>query len=145
MFQAFDFTAEIGTEMPGSGSFAAERRSHIPREDLKLLAEIGVLALARERGEAARPIFELLELEQPDNAAGPIGIAMIEAAQGRDREAFARLRRAIAEKRRCVTEAKAVLCVFLAGFGRAGEAKALRREVLRGPDCGARRLVAAYC
>jgi len=31
------------------------------------------------------------------------------------------------------------------GFGRAAEAKALRRDLLRGPDCGARRLVASYC
>jgi thioredoxin-like negative regulator of GroEL len=144
MFQAFDFTATID-EMPVTeiGSFSKESR--IAPEDLKCLTEIGVLALARERGDAARPIFELLDVEQPDNAAGPIGLAMIEVAQGNDRAAFARLRRAIIERNRCISEAKAVLCVFLMGFGRAAEAKSLRRDLLRGPDCGARRLVASYC
>lgn len=142
MFQAFDFTAAIG-EAPVTDIGAIARTHRISREDLRMLTEVGVIALAREKGAAARPIFDLLDAEQPDNAAGPIGIAMIEIAQGRDREAFARLRRAIAERQRCVAEAKAVLCVFLAKFGRASEAKPLRRELLRGPDCGARRLVAA--
>lgn len=142
MFQAFDFTAAVG-EMPVTDIDAIMRPTRIPPEDLKLLTEVGVFALAREKGEAARPIFELLDIEQEDNAAGAIGLAMIEVAQGRDRKAFARLRRAIDEKSRCVAEAKAVLCVFLNSFGRASEAKALRRELMRGPDCGARRLVAA--
>jgi thioredoxin-like negative regulator of GroEL len=143
MFQAFDFTASFDDVPMGDASPLVAKR--VSPQDLKVLTEIGVLALARERGEAARPIFELLEREQPDNAAGAIGLAMIEVAQGSDRSAFARLRRAIAEKQRCVSEAKAVLCVFLTGFGRAAEAKILRRELLRGPDCGARRLVASYC
>ena len=120
-------------------------QSRISASDLRCLTEVGVLALARERGEAARPIFELLDAEQGDNAAGPIGLAMIEIAQGNDRAAFARLRCAITERKRCISEAKAVLCVFLMGFGRAAEAKTLRRELMRGPDCGARRLVASYC
>lgn len=144
MFQAFDFTASFD-EMPPQGSQETSSQARISREDLRFLTEIGVLALARERGEAARPIFELLDVEQSDNAAGPIGLAMIEAAQGNDRAAFARLRCAIAERRRCVSEAKAVLCIFLMGFGRAAEAKNLRRDLMRGPDCGARRLVASYC
>lgn len=143
MFQAFDFTASLD-EMPATEIGAVNSRVRISAQDLRLLTEIGVIALARERGEAARPIFDLLDAEQPDNAAGPIGIAMIEITQGNDRSGFARLRRAIAERDRCVSEAKAVLCIFLAGFGRASEAKALRRELLRGPDCGARRLVASY-
>lgn len=144
MFQAFDFTASFD-EMPMGSDAALAAQKRVSAADLKMLTEIGVLALARERGEAARPIFELLDAEQRDNAAGAIGLAMIEVAQGNDRAAFARLRRAVAEKRRCVSEAKAVLCVFLMGFGRAAEAKILRRELLRGPDCGARRLVASYC
>ena len=144
MFQAFDFTASFEeVPMPDVGQMPSA--SQVSPEDLKILTEIGVIALARERGEAARPIFELLDAEQGDNAAGAIGLAMIEAASGNDRAAFARLRCAIAERRRCVTEAKAVLCVFLMGFGRAAEAKTLRRELMRGPDCGARRLVASYC
>ena len=69
---------------------------------------------------------------------------MIEVSAGRERDAFARLRRAIATKRLCVREAKAVLAVFLMGFGRQAEAKALRRDVMRGPDCGARRLLMSY-
>lgn len=144
MFQAFDFTATLD-DVPVTDVSGGATASKISRQDMKRLTEIGVLALARERGEAARPIFELLDFEQPDNAAGAIGLAMIEVAQGNDRAAFARLRKAIAERGRCVSEAKAVLCVFLMGFGRASEAKILRRELLRGPDCGARRLVAAYC
>lgn len=131
--------------MPVPGMDRVSSASRISKKDLRTLTEIGVIALARERGEAARPIFELLDIEQEDNAAGPIGLAMIEAGQGNDRAAFARLRCAIQERSRCVSEAKAVLCVFLMGFGRAAEAKSLRRELLRGPDCGARRLVASYC
>lgn len=145
MFQAFDFTASFEDTPPCDGVESVSSSPRISRRDLRTLTEIGVLALACERGEAARPIFELLDVEQSDNAAGPIGLAMIEAVQGKERAAFARLRCAIAERRRCVNEAKAVLCVFLMGFGRAAEAKALRRELLRGPDCGARRLVASYC
>jgi len=144
LFQAFDFTASFD-EAPMHGVDRVSSATRISKKDLRALTEIGVLALARERGEAARPIFELLDIEQSDNAAGPIGLAMIEAAQGNDRAAFARLRCAIAERSRCVSEAKAVLCVFLMGFGRAAEAKSLRRDLLRGPDCGARRLVASYC
>jgi len=124
LFQAFDFTASF-EEPPMSGIDRVSSSPRISKKDLRTLTEIGVIALARERGEAARPIFELLDVEQEDNAAGPIGLAMIEAAQGNDRAAFAR--------------------VFLIGFGRAAEAKPLRRELLRGPDCGARRLVASYC
>ena len=144
MFQAFDFTASFD-EMPIEQSAVLAGQKKIAPQDLKLLTEVGVLALARERGESARPIFELLDVEQGDNAAGAIGLAMIEVAQGNDRAAFARLRRAITERERCVSEAKAVLCVFLMGFGRAAEAKILRRDLLRGPDCGARRLVASFC
>lgn len=144
MFHAFDFTASFD-EVPMSDADVMLTRPCISPKDLRCLTEIGVLALARERGESARPIFELLDIEQKDNAAGPIGLAMIEVAQGKDRAAFARLRSAIAERQRCVSEAKAVLCVFLMGFGRAAEAKILRKELLRGPDCGARRLVASYC
>lgn len=144
MFQAFDFTASFD-EIPMSSVEGVSAEARISPKDLRTLTEVGVMALARERGEAARPIFELLDIEQGDNAAGPIGLAMIEAAQGKDRAAFARLRCAITERSRCVDEAKAVLCVFLMGFGRAAEAKTLRRELLRGPDCGARRLVASYC
>lgn len=144
MFQAFDFTASFDS-LPVAEFDDSATQSRISPDDMRMLTEIGVLALARERGEAARPVFELLDIEQRDNAAGAIGLAMIEVASGSDRAAFARLRRAISEKKKCVSEAKAVLCVFLTGFGRAAEAKILRRELLRGPDCGARRLVASYC
>ncbi len=143
MFQAFDFTASFDEDAM-AGSAAGSRHARISSSDLRDLTEIGVLALARERGEAAKPIFELLDSEQGDNAAGAIGLAMIEVAQGNDRAAFARLRCAIAEKQRCISEAKGVLCVLLMGFGRAAEAKSLRKDLLRGPDCGARRLVASY-
>lgn len=144
MFQAFDFTASF-EEVAYNDTELFKRESRICLKDLHCLTEVGVLALARERGEQARPIFELLDAEQSDNAAGPIGLAMIEISQGKDRAGFARLRCAIKERKRCVSEAKAVLCVFLMGFGRAVEAKALRREIMRGPDCNARRLVASYC
>ncbi len=142
MFEAFDFTAAIH-EAP-IGVVEPVDDSKIAKEDLKLLCEVGVLAMAVDRGHEALPIFELLDLEQPHNAAGPIGIAMIEVASGRERDAFARLRRAITNRTLCVNEAKAVLTVFLTGFGRHAEAKMLRKEILRGPDCGARRLVSAY-
>jgi len=144
VFQAFDFTASFDDALP-IGVDAVSSEASVSKKDLKILTEIGMLALVRERGEAARPIFELLDAEQNDNAAGSIGLAMIEAVQGRERAAFARLRCAIAERSRCVCEAKAVLCILLMGFGRVAEAKALRRELLRGPDCGARRLVASFC
>jgi len=97
LFQAFDFTASFD-EAPMPGADRVSSASHISQKDLRALTEIGVLALARERGEAARPIFELLDVEQSDNAAGPIGLAMIEAAQGNDRAAFARLRCAAKQK-----------------------------------------------
>lgn len=143
MLDAFDFTTSIGerplVEVDGVGSESA-----IDPADLKLLCEVGVLAMAVERGPESRPIFELLAREQPENAAGPIGLAMIDVVRGREREAFSRLREAIRKCDRCVREAKAVLCVLLTGFGRGDEARALRKELLRGPDSGARRLVAAY-
>ena len=142
MLEVFDFTAvDVPPPCPEAASVPSEA---VSREDLKLLCEIGVLALAIERGEEALPIFRLIDAQQPHNAAGSIGIAMIEVATGREREAFARLRRAIATRKLCVREAKAVLAVFLMGFGRHAEAKPLRRDILRGPDCGARRLVLSY-
>ncbi len=144
MLEAFDFTALDHAPACPEGSHPAPEARAVTRADLKLLCEVGVLALAMERGEAALPIFELLDSEQPHNAAGAIGIAMIEATAGRERDAFARLRTAIATRRLCVREAKAVLVVLLMGFGRHGEAKPLRREILRGPDCGARRLIQTY-
>lgn len=144
MLEAFDFTAlEAPASMPEMGGGMSVREC-VTREDLKLLCEIGVISLAFERGEEAMPIFQLLDEEQPHNAAGAIGIAMIEVAAGRERDAFARLRRSIATRRLCVREAKAVLAIFLIGFGRHAEAKGLRRDVLRGPDCGARRLMQSY-
>ncbi len=146
VFEAFDFTT-IGDSDALQASSLPEPEapvSSVTREDLKLLCEVGVLALAIERGEEALPIFELIDAEQSYNAAGSIGIAMIEVAAGRERDAFARLRRAIATKKLCVREAKAVLAIFLMGFGRQAEAKALRREIMRGPDCGARRLILSY-
>jgi len=144
MLGAFDFTTlESGAAMPhpdGEGGVSPP----VSREDLKLLCEIGVLALAIERGDEALPIFRFIDREQPHNAAGSIGIAMVEVASGRERDAFARLRRSIATRHVCVREAKAVLAIFLMGFGRHAEAKGLRREILRGPDCGARRLIQSY-
>ena len=144
MLEAFDFTTIDVPPPCVEGVAGAPERPGVSREDLKLLCEIGVLALAIERGEEAMPIFRLIDSEQPHNAAGPIGIAMVEVATGRERDAFARLRRAIATRRLCVREAKAVLAVFLMGFSRHAEAKPLRRELLRGPDCGARRLIQSY-
>jgi len=144
MLGAFDFTT-VDTPHSFSGAEASDDDSApVSREDMKLLCEIGVLALAIERGEDALPIFKFIDAEQPHNAAGAIGIAMIEVAAGRERDACARLRSAIATRRLCVREAKAVLVVFLMGFGRHAEAKNLRRELLRGPECGARRLIQTY-
>ena len=144
MLEAFDFTTFEPSAPPVDPEAAFATSEGVSRDDLKLLCEIGVLALAIERGEEAMPIFRLIDEEQPHNAAGAIGIAMIEVAAGRERDAFARLRRAIATCRLCVREAKAVLAVFLMGFGRYAEAKPLRRDLLRGPDCGARRLIQSY-
>ncbi|MDD2868178.1 hypothetical protein [Neomegalonema sp.] len=114
-----------------------------PPEDLRLMAEIGFLAIREEQGAALRPVFEMLDALQPDNAAGAIGLAMIEAAAGREREALALLRRAILTRKRSVREAKATFCALAAAFGRDSEALQWRRELLRGPDSGARRLAAA--
>lgn len=144
MFEAFDFTAVAEIDAQVATNCMSAPDSRISKHDLRVLCEVGVLALAIERGDAALPIFELLDIEQPENAAGSIGIAMVEVSQGNEKSAFARLRRAITSKRRCVREAKAVLAVFLMGFGRHAEAKILRREVLRGPDCGAKRLLSSY-
>ena len=144
MLGAFDFTTiETPPSFPGVSEEDAEA-SGVSRDDLRLLCEIGVLALAMERGEEAMPIFRLIDAEQPHNAAGAIGIAMIEVAAGRQRDALARLRSAIVNRTVCVREAKAVLAIFLMGFGRHAESKPLRREILRGPDCGARRLIQSY-
>ena len=145
MLGAFDFTTiESPSPCPSMPGEAVEEQGGVSREDLKLLCEIGVLSLAMERGEEALPIFQLIDSQQPHNAAGAIGIAMIEVSMGRERDAFARLRSAIATRRLCVREAKAVLAIFLMGFGRHAESKALRRDILRGPDCGARRLIQNY-
>ena len=144
MLEAFDFTSLDAAPPAGDMVDPPCSEKEVSRDDLRLLCEIGVLALAIQRGEDALPIFRLIDREQPHNAAGAIGIAMIEASTGRERDAFARLRRAIATRRLCVREAKAVLAIFLMGFGRHSEAKPLRRELLRGPDCGARRLIQSY-
>ncbi len=144
MLEAFDFTALESAASMGHPDDQIDSSPGVSREDLRLLCEIGVLALAIERGEEAMPIFRLIDQEQPHNAAGSIGMAMIEVAAGRERDAFARLRRSIATRTLCVREAKAVLAIFLMGFGRHAEAKCLRREILRGPDCGARRLIQSY-
>ena len=144
MLEAFDFTAMDAAPPFADAPDGIEDEPRVSREDLSLLCEIGVLALAIERGEEALPIFQLLDSKQPQNAAGAIGIAMVEVASGRERDAFARLRAAIQTRQTCVREAKAVLAIFLVGFGRHAEAKALRREILRGPDCGARRLIQGY-
>jgi len=86
MLEAFDFTA-IDVPPPCSdGGLSSDFSGHVTREDLTLLCEIGVLALAVERGEEAMPIFQLIDSEQPHNAAGAIGIAMIEVAAGRNRD-----------------------------------------------------------
>lgn len=114
-----------------------------PPEDLRLMAEIGFLAIGAEMGANLRPVFEMLDALQPDNAAGAIGLAMIEAAAGRESEALALLRGAILTRRRSVREAKAVFCALAAACGRDAEALQWRRELLRGPDGGARRLAAA--
>jgi len=144
MLEAFNFaTIDAPPSCAGVPEEEAEA-SGVSRDDLKLLCEIGVMALAMERGDEALPIFRLIDSLQPHNAAGAIGIAMIEVAAGRERDAFARLRSAIAKCRICVREAKAILAIFLMGFGRHAEARPLRREILRGPDCGARRLIQSY-
>lgn len=142
MLEAFDFTS-FETVPPGVDP-GEEAAPAVSAEDIGLLCEIGIMALAMQRGEEARPIFQFLDERQPHNAAGAIGLAMVEVATGREREALSRLRSAILTRRTCVREAKAVLAVLLMGFGRHGEAKPLRRELLRGPDCGARRLIQTY-
>lgn len=151
MLEAFDFRPSIANLPPQSldaGEAAAGQtepaQQAIPKEELALLCEIGILAVVKQRGQDARSIFELLDREQPDNAAGPIGLAMLDIELGDDQKAFSDLRQAIRNRARCVREAKAVLCILLMNFGRLAEAKLLKKEILRGPECGARRLVASY-
>jgi len=113
-------------------------------ENLKLLCEIGILAMVHQCGQSARPIFELLDEQQPDNAAGVIGLALLDVEDGRERHGMDRLRTAIKTRKRCVREAKAVLFIVLTNFGRGAEARLLKKELMRGPDCAAKRLVASY-
>lgn len=117
--------------------------SLISQENLRLIAEVGVTALTLGRGESAEPIFDLIDQTQPDNAAGALCLALCDLSAGRVEVAIDRLRAAIRDRKRCVRESKAALCVILKQVGRQAEAQELRLELMRGPDCGAKRMVAA--
>ena len=113
-----------------------------PREDQRLFAEIALAALGMGMVDRARVIFEALAQLRPENAIGDIGLGLINLIEGRDAAAISALRRA-GTAEQCSREAKAVLCVVLGHLGRASEARPIRNEIMRGPDCGARRMIAA--
>lgn len=140
MLQSFDFTGEF-VPADAEHDSATSDAVQVQNSDLKLLCELGILGLAEDHPETSRPIFALLDRKQPWNAAGPIGLAMVDFARGEEAAAFARLRLAIRTRKSCLKEAKAVLCVLLSASGRGNEARPLRREIMKGPNCGARRLV----
>lgn len=133
-------------EGPGSSaqtSATGDDRAFGPlgKQDLVRLAEIGFEAVEQGRGAGARPIFELLERAQPENAAASIGLALTDYAEGAATAAIDRLKRATRGCALSVDEAKATLAVLLAMEGRRTEAAELRRELLRRPDSASRRMV----
>ncbi len=61
------------------------------REDLQLLAEIGLLALSRCRISHAETIFTALELARPASVGGYVGLATTHVFAGRPNEALTTL------------------------------------------------------
>ncbi len=126
-----------------AASTALDRRDFgaMTTQDLVALAMLGFEAIEAGDPKDAKPIFDLLIKAQPENAAGSVGMALIEYGEGSSTAAIQRLKNAARAATRSVDEAKATLVVLLATEGRRTEAAELRRELLRGPDSSARRMV----
>ena len=67
----------------------------IERNDLKLLAEVGMLAALRGDVAAAQTIFAAVRQERPQSAAGYVGPALALLFRGRASEAIGELQRGL--------------------------------------------------
>lgn len=67
----------------------------IERDDLQLLAEVGMLAAQRGDVAAAQTIFAALQQERPGSAAGYVGPALALLFRGRAAEAIGELQRGL--------------------------------------------------
>ncbi len=67
----------------------------IEREEIKLLAEVGMLAATQADLTAARAIFAAIEQERPDAAAAYAGLALAYLFRGRSEEAVECLQRGL--------------------------------------------------
>lgn len=126
---------------PAGGPTTERDFGPLEKDDLIGLARIGYDAIERGDTEPARAIFQLLVRAQPENAAGEIGLALIDFAQGASASAMQRLKIAAGACTVSIVEAKATLAMLLAAEGRLKEAAVIRTELLRGPDSAARRMV----
>jgi hypothetical protein len=55
---------------------------NIDKEDVQLLADIGLLALSYGKLETAETIFKGVQAARPANEAGPLGLALANLARG---------------------------------------------------------------
>lgn len=83
----------------------------INRADMKLLTECGYSGIMRNIAADVAPIFEALETWMPDQAAGPIGIAMQSMVAGDFEVASERLTALIASDANGKAEARAILAM----------------------------------
>lgn len=101
----------------GSDAFATD--------DVRMLADIGFLALSRGLDRHALAIFEGVRALRPAQEAGPLGIAMVQLHRGEVDAAVATLRGL-----RPSDAALTFLGLALARQGAQGEARALLSEVV---------------
>lgn len=92
-------------------------------EDVRLLVDIGFMALSAGLDREAETIFEGVKAARPDQEAGPLGLAMVRMARGELDEAVATLR--------ALPPSDAALTYLGLALARRGD-KAEAREMLEG-------------
>lgn len=112
------------------------------KPEIKLLAEVALVAACRGMGGKALPIFDALEHHAPDHPVAAVGRAMVELAAG-NADAAARILEVDAlGKRHGRSPVQGLLLLALVSGGREAEALKLADEIAAGPDGAARRLAA---
>jgi hypothetical protein len=112
------------------------------RPEVRLLAEVALVAACRGMGAKALPIFDALEHHAPDHPVAAVGRAMIELMAGNADAAAQILRVDALGKRHGRSPVQGLLLLALVSGGREAEALKLADEIAAGPDGAARRLAA---
>lgn len=113
-------------------------------DELRLLCQIAIAAIANRLDREAEPIIEALQVFAPHHAAASVCRALAQLQRGSLSGAIAELRQHGIRAKVARREAASLLALILRLAGRAEEAAEVEAQVLDGPRDAATRLVLGW-